>query len=125
MSKLYIWNCTVDLDSHTKEERVYYPNYGHIDSYVVVAETATEALYNLKARMYMSHVDNRDTEDTISRRIDDNQLPLTDEEHEASRKRYSSGIYPVRWNWVAEQVTPYIGDKYENGSVLCYSWNAP
>lgn len=124
MSKLYIWKCTVDLSSHTEEELEYYPNYEHIDSYVVVAETADEALYAKTARLALTGARLTETDQRILEKVDERELPLTIEEHEFKLDRYRDGVYPVRWNWTVEQVTPYIGEKYKNGDVLCYSYNA-
>jgi len=129
MSKLYIWKCSVDKSSHTKAELVYFPSYSYTDSYVVVAETAAEALYSFKARCMVADRDDDESLEQVLEYVHDQHLPITEAEHKDFQKKVAKwrdpdGIYPVRWNWVAEQVTPYIGDKYQNGDVLCWSYNA-
>lgn len=120
MSELYIWRCIVDSSKYTEEEAEYRPAYDYYDSYVVIAASAEDALYHPVVRRNILP-DGRDLE--ISD-VKEYSLPLTAEEHLASRARYSSGIYPIRDNWVAEQITPYIGDPSREYEVLVSSYNA-
>lgn len=131
MSKLYIWKCFVELDKHSLKEQTYYPQYEHINKYIVVASTADEALYSLKARHILTQLDETDTLEEVISRVHDRALPVTELENNERKAMLAkwrttviNDVYPVRWNWVAEQVTPYIGDEYQDGDVLCRSYNA-
>lgn len=130
MSNLYVWKCTVDLEKHSGEELNYYPSHEYVDSYVVIASSAEEALYALNVRCCMTHCEEGTIVEEVLERVHDLSLPITEEEHAVYKAKVSKwrgvedAVYPVRWKWVAEQITPYIGDTYTDGSVLSFSYNA-